>query len=37
MTVKKNAINDVLSKIPIPSSIIGEVGGNSLAVTDHLV
>jgi phosphoribosylformylglycinamidine synthase subunit PurL len=34
ITVKKNAIEDVLSKITVPSSIIGEVGGNNLTVTD---
>ena len=34
ITVKKNAIEDVLSKINVPSSIIGEVRGNNLTVTD---
>ncbi len=34
ITVKKNAVEDVLSKINVPSSIIGEVGGNNLTITD---
>ena len=36
MTVKKEAASEVLTKIPVSASIIGEVGGNSLVIKDHL-
>jgi phosphoribosylformylglycinamidine synthase subunit PurL len=35
ITVKKEAVNEVLSKIPVSASIIGEVGGNSLVISDQ--
>ena len=35
ITVKKEAANEVLSKIPVSASIIGEVGGDSLVIKDH--
>jgi phosphoribosylformylglycinamidine synthase subunit PurL len=35
ITVKKEVANEVLSKIPVSASIIGEVGGNSLVIKDN--
>ncbi len=37
ITIKKNAIKDVLSKIAVPSAVIGEVLGNSLIIKDQFV
>ena len=34
ITVKKDALNQVLSKIDVPNAIIGEVGGDSLVIKD---
>ena len=35
ITIKKDSIEDVLSKINVPSAIIGEVQGKSLVLKDH--
>jgi phosphoribosylformylglycinamidine synthase II len=34
ITVKNDAVENVLSKIDIPSAVIGEVGGDSLVIND---
>ena len=34
ITVKKDAVNQILSKIDVPKAIIGEVGGDSLVIND---
>ncbi len=35
LTVKKDSVEEVLSKITVPTAIIGEVQGNSLVLKDH--
>ncbi len=35
ITIKKDSVGEVLSKIAVPSAIIGEVQGNSLVLKDH--
>jgi phosphoribosylformylglycinamidine synthase len=35
ITVKQESIDDVLSKITVPSAVIGKVGGNSLVIKDQ--
>ena len=35
LTVKDDALDDVLAKIDVPCEVIGEVKGTSLNVNDH--
>jgi phosphoribosylformylglycinamidine synthase II len=37
ITIKKDAIKEVLSKITVPSAVIGEVQGDSLEIIDQFV
>jgi phosphoribosylformylglycinamidine synthase II len=37
LTIKKDAVKEVLSKITVPSAVIGEVRGNSLVIEDQFV
>jgi phosphoribosylformylglycinamidine synthase len=37
LTIKKDAVKEVLSKIAVPSAVIGEVRGDSLVIEDQFV
>ncbi len=37
LTIKKDAVKEVLTKITVPSAVIGEVRGNSLVIEDQFV
>ena len=37
LTIKKHAVKEVLSKITVPSAVIGEVRGDSLVIEDQFV
>ena len=37
MTVKKDSVDEILSKITVPSEVIGEVQGDSLKIKDQFI
>ena len=37
ITIKKDAVKEVLSKINVPSAVIGEVQGDCLEIKDQFV